>query len=69
MKKRLTKHDEEAFRELTERGWRQSPEERSPRFVEQTPEGRRRYCEWATEAAKFFKGEKPVRFHGDHWKL
>jgi hypothetical protein len=42
---------------------------RSPRIVEPTPEARARYCRWATEAAKFYKGHKPVRFTGDHWKL
>lgn len=66
---RLTKHDREAFRELTERGWVQSPEERSPRFAEDTPEARERYCHWAADAARFFKGKKPVRFTGSQWKL
>jgi hypothetical protein len=42
---------------------------RSPHIVEQTPEGRARYIRWATEAAKFFKGTKPVCFTGEHWKL
>lgn len=66
---RLTKHDREAFRELTERGWRQSQEERSPRLVENTAKDRERYCRWATEASSLFKGEKPVRFAGSQWKL
>ncbi len=66
---KLSESDKAAFRELTARGWEQSPEERSPRFVEQTPEGRARYVRWATEASKFFKGTKPVDFSGDHWKL
>ncbi len=66
---RLTEYDREAFRQLTESGWRQSPEERSPRFVEPTTEARERYCRWATEAAKFFKGVKPMRFGGDNWRL
>jgi hypothetical protein len=66
---RLTPDDRAAFRELTERSWVQSPEERSPRVVEDTPEARERYCRWATDAARFFKGQKPVRFTGSHWKL
>lgn len=69
MTSRLTKDDREAFRELTERGWAQSEEERSARFAENTPEARERYCRWATDAAKFFKGKKPACFVGSHWKL
>ena len=65
----LSKHDIAAFSEASKQPWQQSPEERSPRLVEQTPEGRARYIRWATEAAKFFKGDKPVDFSGDHWKL
>ena len=37
--------------------------------MEDTPEARARYCRWANEAAKFFKGTKPVNFTGKHWKL
>ena len=66
---RLTKDDRNAFRELTERGWRQSPEERSPRVVEQTAEARECECRWASEAARLFKGKKLVRFGGSQWKL
>lgn len=66
---KLTETDKAAFREFSARGWEQSPEERSPRLVEQTLEGRARYIRWATEAAKFFKGTKPVDFGGAHWKL
>jgi hypothetical protein len=65
----LTEADKIAFRELTESEWIESPEERSPRIVEPTLEGRTRYIRWASEAAKFFKGTKPVDFSGDHWKL
>ncbi len=67
--KRLTKDDRKAFRELTDRRWVQSPQEASPRIVEPTPEAREQYRLWATEAARFFKGRKPVRFGGAHWKL
>lgn len=66
---KLTETDKAAFHELTERGWEQSAEERSPRLVEQTTEGRARYCRWATEASNFFKGTKPVDFGGEEWKL
>jgi hypothetical protein len=49
--------------------WAELPEQRSPGIVEPTPEARARYLRWATEAAKFYKGTKPVRFTGEHWKL
>jgi len=66
---RLTETDREHFRKLTEEGWQQSREEQSPSRVAPTLEARNRYCRWATEAAKFYKGKKPVRFGGDYWKL
>ena len=66
---RLSETDREALRALSARGWRQGPEERSPRVVAPTTEARERYCRWASEAAEFFKGVKPVRFDGSSWKL
>jgi len=39
------------------------------RFVAPTPEARRRYILFATEAARFCRGVKPVGFRGDQWKL
>lgn len=66
---RLTEADREHFRRLAAAGWRQSAQERSPSRVAPTLEARNRYCRWASEAAKFFKGTKPVRFCGEHWKL
>jgi hypothetical protein len=66
---RLTDTDSEHFQKLTREGWQQSKRERSPSRVEPTLEARNRYCRWAAEAAKFYKGTKPVRFIGEHWKL
>ena len=66
---RLTDADRAAFRELTARGYVQSPAEQSPALVEQTTAGRERYCRWATAVARFHRGDKPVRFIGEHWKL
>ncbi|MFW6218365.1 MAG: hypothetical protein ACOC4K_05175 [Verrucomicrobiota bacterium] len=66
---KLSDRDKAAFRELSARGWEQSPEECSPRTVPQTPEGRAAYIRWATEASTFFKGTKPVNFEGEHWML
>lgn len=39
------------------------------RFVAPTPEARLRYIRFATQAARFYRGDKPVGFRGDHWKL
>lgn len=66
---RLTEADRTALLRLSKSGWTQSAEERSPAVVEQTTAGRERYCRWATAAAKFYRGRKPVRFVGEHWKL
>jgi len=63
----LTESDKAAFRES--QAWAESTGQRSPRIVEPTTEARARYCRWATEAAKFYKGTKPVRFVGNQWKL
>lgn len=64
---RLSESEKAAFRQVVK--WIEPDEMRSPCVVEATPEARRRYVRWATEAAKFFKGKKPVRFVGDYWKL
>ncbi len=64
---RLTDADRKAL--LGAKPWTEPDEMRSPQIVEQTPEGRARYIRWATEAAKFYKGTKPVCFTGEHWKL
>jgi hypothetical protein len=66
---RLTDTDRAALLRLSESGWVQSAEERSPAIVEQTTAGRERYCRWATAAAAFYRGKKPVRFVGDRWKI
>jgi hypothetical protein len=39
------------------------------RIVAPTTAARERYARFATEAAKLFKGSKPVHFEGAHWKL
>ncbi|MCH2155650.1 MAG: hypothetical protein MK080_06575 [Opitutales bacterium] len=66
---KLSEEEKKAFIELSERGYVQSTEEKRPLTFENTPEGRARYVRWATEMAKFYKGEKPVRFVGNEWKL
>lgn len=54
---------------LEPKPWTEPDAMRSPRIVEPTTEARARYCRWASEAARFYRGTKPVRFTGDHWKL
>ena len=64
---RLSKEDCESFKQV--KPWRQSREERESSHVAQTTEARARYCRWASQAALFYKGQKPVRFVGSNWKL
>jgi len=64
---RLSKTDRETF--IRTKPWSEPSEMRSPHIVEPTVEARARYIRWATEAAKYYKGAKPVRFTGNHWKL
>jgi hypothetical protein len=45
------------------------PSSYNERIVAPTIEARERYARFATQAAKIFKGTKPVRFEGAHWKL
>lgn len=66
---RLTDAERAEFRRLAESGWTEAPAQRSPMIVAPTAEARERYCRWATEASRFYRGSKPVRFVGEHWKL
>lgn len=66
---RLTDAEREELSDFARTRHEQPPLPPEDRFVAPTPEGRLRYIRWATQASKFFKGEKPVRFGGDHWRL
>ena len=66
---KLTEADRVAFRRLKDAGWVEAPEQRSPAIVAANKEARERYCRWVTQAACFYRGEKPVRFSGEHWRL
>ena len=66
---RLTETDKAAIKELSKDGWIQSPEERSPVFVEPTTRNNAAYCQWATELSKWIKADRPVRFTGANWRL
>lgn len=66
---RLSESDQAALRELTARGWVQSPAERSPVLFDPTPEACERYCRWATAVARLCPADKPRHFGGAFWKL
>lgn len=42
---------------------------REERHVSPNPEARARYIRFATQASRFYRGDRPVRFVGDNWKL
>jgi len=63
----LSESDKTSLREAGQ--WTEPPERQSPRVLKATPQAHARYCRWASEAAKFYKGNKPVRFTGKQWKL
>lgn len=66
---RLTQTDKEVLQALSDRGWVQSAEERSPLFVEPTVENIESYCRWVSELSRWISRKRPVRFSGDNWKL
>lgn len=66
---RLTDQDREALLGGLRQSTAEPPLSPEERFVAPTVEARARYIRFATQASRFFKGEKPVRFTGDHWKL
>lgn len=66
---RLSEADHAALRRSTETGWVEAAAHRSPAIVKPTIQAREQYCRWAAAAARFFRGDKPVRFSGSHWKL
>lgn len=66
---RLTDNERKALRELASQHREEPPLTDDERFVAPTAEARARYIRFATEACRFYKGDKPVRFIGKHWKL
>ncbi len=66
---RLTKEEIEALRAAAGGDFTQPPLRPHERFVAPTPEARARFIEFCTQASRFHKGVKPVRFGGRHWKL
>jgi len=66
---RLTEHEHRQLIAAARRPLNSPPLRPDERFVAPTPEARRRYILFATEAACFYRGVKPVGFRGDLWKL
>ncbi|MCS3904399.1 hypothetical protein J2T55_002435 [Methylohalomonas lacus] len=66
---RLTNDERRALRELAAQQHDEPPLTDDERFVAPTAEARARYIRFATEASRFYRGDKPVRFVGNHWKL
>lgn len=68
----MTKLSAEERSELLEAASRlveSPPLHTNERFVAATPEARQRYARFAAQAMRFYRGDKPVRLTGDHWKL
>lgn len=66
---RLTESEREDLKRLAEGPREVQPLTAEERFVAPTPEARMRYIRFATQAARFYKGDKPVRFRGNDWRL
>lgn len=66
---RLTENERNTLRNMATQHDREPLLADEERFVSPTAQARARYIEFATQASRFFKGEKPVRFGGDNWKL
>ena len=66
---RLTENEKKALLELTNKGWMQSAVERSPLFVDPTPEANEKFCKWASQVSAKTSSVRPVRFSGSNWKL
>lgn len=66
---RLTDAEREELRAFSRARHVEPPLPPEDLFVASTADGRLRYIGWVTQASKFFKGKKPVRFRGDHWRL
>lgn len=66
---RLSDEEREMRQNLSRESISEAPLSPEERFVAPTPEARERYIHFATQAALFYKGERPIGFRGNHWKL
>ncbi len=66
---KLGDSEKQEWRRLGSEHLTQPPLARHERIVAPTPEAREAYVRFATQAARFYRGDRPVRFVGDQWKL
>jgi len=66
---RLTDAEREALHRAAGASFEEPPLSPEERYVAPTAEARARYIRFTTRAAAFYRGGKPVRFGGNHWKL
>jgi len=66
---RLSESEKQALLAACDKDMEGPPLRDDERFVPPSPEGRARYIDFATQAARFYRGRKPVGFKGECWKL
>ena len=66
---RLTEEEVQALKSLDPNALQQPELEVAQRWVLPTPEARRDYVQFATDASRFFRGRRDVGFRGDNWLL
>ncbi len=65
---KMTREEREAWKAARGNRWRQDAEADKSIDIN-TPQGRLQYIRFVSEASAFCRARKPVRFHGEHWKL
>lgn len=65
----LTRDEREAFRSLDQDSLRQPKLSDSQRLVQPTPRARLDYIRFATDASRFYRGRREIRFRGENWRL
>ncbi len=66
---RLSEDEREAWRRNASLIVHEPPLTPTERFVAPTVEARERYIRFATQAACFYRGDRPHRAEGHNWKL
>jgi hypothetical protein len=66
---KLTEDEKREWQAVAKRELDAPPLNNDERFVAPTVEARARYIRFATQAARLFRGDKPSRPEGQHWKL
>jgi hypothetical protein len=66
---RLSDEEREMLRNLSSHSGSEPQLPLDQRFVAPTPEARERYIDFASQAAVFYKGDRPIGLRGNQWKL